>query len=214
MGSIPFLAIAFLSTGLPGRPYLGVSPIGIGCGVIGVALLLAALIFRGDGKGRHGEGPHGGRFRSPLAGWGSRVGASLLDYVVLLVLLVVFLAPAAVLTAVSDGGAPGILLPIGALAFLVVLLLYASFFMQRDGEHNGQTLGKQWVGIRVVRVDGQPIGWRGALLREIAIKHFLFGVVGGIFLSIPTLLDWLWPLWDDENRALHDMVASTRVLRA
>ena len=48
MGSIPFLAIAFLSTGLPGRPYLDVSPIGIGCGVIGVALLLAALIFRGD----------------------------------------------------------------------------------------------------------------------------------------------------------------------
>ncbi|MBA3422629.1 MAG: RDD family protein [Thermoleophilaceae bacterium] len=143
------------------------------------------------------------------------MGATLLDAVVLLVLAVVLVAPGVVLTAVSEGGALGIiLLIVGVLAFFVVSLLYASFFMQRDGEHNGQTLGKQWVGIRVVRVDGQPFGWGPALLRELAIKQLLFGVVGGFFLSIPTLLDWLWPLWDDENRALHDMVASTRVLRA
>jgi uncharacterized RDD family membrane protein YckC len=127
----------------------------------------------------------------------------------------VLIAPGVVLTAVSEGGALGIvLLVVGVLAFFVVSLLYASFFMQRDGEHNGQTLGKQWVGVRVIRVDGQPFGWGGALLRELAIKQLLFGMVGGLFLSIPTVLDWLWPLWDDENRALHDMVASTRVVRA
>lgn len=143
------------------------------------------------------------------------MGATVLDAVVLLILAVVLIAPGVVLTVVSDGGALGIvLLIVGVLAFFVVSLLYASFFMQRDGERNGQTLGKQWVGIRVVRVDGQPFGWGGALLRELAIKQLLFGVVGGFFLSIPTLLDWLWPLWDDENRALHDMVASTRVVRA
>lgn len=143
------------------------------------------------------------------------MGATVLDAVVLLILAVVLIAPGVVLTVVSDGGALGIvLLIVGVLAFFVVSLLYAPFFMQRDGERNGQTLGKQWVGIRVVRVDGQPFGWGGALLRELAIKQLLFGVVGGFFLSIPTLLDWLWPLWDDENRALHDMVASTRVVRA
>jgi len=154
-------------------------------------------------------------FTGAFAGWGSRVGATLLDALVLLVLAIVLFAPGVVLTVVSEGGAAGIiLLIVGALAFFVVALLYASFFMQRDGEHNGQTLGKQWVGIRVVRLDGQPFGWGGALLREFAIKQLLFGMVGGFFLSIPTLLDWLWPLWDDENRALHDMVASTRVVRA
>lgn len=143
------------------------------------------------------------------------MGATVLDAVVLLILAVVLIAPGVVLTVVSDGGALGIvLLIVGVLAFFVVSLLYAPFFMQRDGERNGQTLGKQWVGIRVVRVDGQPFGWGAALLRELAIKQLLFGVVGGFFLSIPTLLDWLWPLWDDENRALHDMVASTRVVRA
>jgi uncharacterized RDD family membrane protein YckC len=154
-------------------------------------------------------------FTGPFAGWGSRVGATLLDALVLLVLAVVLFAPGVVLTVASEGGAAGIiLLIVGGLAFFVVSLLYASFFMQRDGEHNGQTLGKQWVGIRVVRVDGQPFGWGGALLRELAIKQLLFQFVGGFFLSIPTLLNWLWPLWDDENRALHDMVASTRVVRA
>ena len=46
------------------------------------------------------------------------------------------------------------------------------------------------------------------------IKYLLFGVVGGFFLAIPTLLDYLWPLWDEQNRALHDMLASSRVVQA
>ena len=54
---------------------------------------------------------------------------------------------------------------------------------------------------------------RSALMREFVIKGLLFGTVGGWFLGIPTLLDYLWPLWDDENRCLHDMVAKTHVVR-
>ena len=27
-----------------------------------------------------------------------------------------------------------------------------------------------------------------------------------------TLIDYLWPLWDGENRCLHDMVVSTHVV--
>jgi uncharacterized RDD family membrane protein YckC len=150
-----------------------------------------------------------------LASWGSRVGATLLDALVLFVLLLVFAAPGTVLTAVSNGGALGIvLLVVGFLAYMLFALLYAAFFMRRDGRRNGQTLGKQWVGIRVIRTDGRPFDWGSALLRELVIKNLLFGVVGGAFASVPTLLDVLWPLWDDENRALHDMLASTRVVRS
>ena len=29
-----------------------------------------------------------------------------------------------------------------------------------------------------------------------------------------SLLDALWPLWDDEHRAIHDMVVGTRVVEA
>lgn len=150
-----------------------------------------------------------------LASWGSRVGAVLLDALVLLLVLVVLVAPGTALTAVSNGGALGIvLLIVGVLVYVLLSLLYAAYFMQRDGEHNGQTLGKQWVGIRVIRIDGRPFDWGSALLRELVVKNLLFGVVGGFFASIPTLLDLLWPLWDDENRALHDMLVSTRVVRA
>ena len=42
------------------------------------------------------------------------------------------------------------------LLFVVVSLLYAPMLMMRDGARNGQTLGKQFVGIRVVRDNGQP----------------------------------------------------------
>ena len=33
-------------------------------------------------------------------------------------------------------------------------------------------------------------------------------------LWLVSLLDDLWPLWDRENRAIHDMLAGTRVVRA
>ena len=46
------------------------------------------------------------------------------------------------------------------------------------------------------------------------VPWLLFGFVGGFFFSIPTLVDYLWPLWDDENRCLHDMVVSTHVVKA
>ena len=52
-----------------------------------------------------------------------------------------------------------------------------------------------------------------AFLREFVVKSLLFGFVGGFFFSIPTLLDCLWPLWDDSDRCLHDMVVTTHVVR-
>jgi uncharacterized RDD family membrane protein YckC len=55
-------------------------------------------------------------------------------------------------------------------------------------------------------------GW--ALLREFVVRALLFGVLGTFFFSIPILLDYLWPLWDESNRALHDMIVSTHVVRA
>ncbi len=35
-----------------------------------------------------------------------------------------------------------------------------------------------------------------------------------ITFGILTLVDYLWPLWDDQNRAIHDMIAETRVVRS
>lgn len=151
----------------------------------------------------YGGGPHGppgtwsGR---QLGGWWQRVGATLLDW------LIVGFPVLVILVAVDFG--------LGLLLGLTATLTYYPLLMMREGPANGQTLGKQITGIRVVQVSGEPFTYGAGALREFAVKYLLFGTVGGFFLAIPTLLDYLWPLWDDENRALHDMLASTRVVQA
>ena len=150
---------------------------------------------------------------APLAGWGARVGATLLDGLILVVPVIVLVVIIVGVAAGSDVGAVVVGI-VGFLAYILAALFYAPVLMARGGENNGQTWGKQIVGIRVVRDSGQPFDLGAGLVREFLVKNLLFGVVGGFFLSIPTLVDWLWPLWDDQNRALHDMVVSTHVMRA
>ena len=149
-----------------------------------------------------------------LAGWWSRVGATLLDILVVWAAIAILVAPGGIILGVGPTALGIVLLSVGGLAAFLLGLLYSPYLMQRAGPRNGQTLGKQWVGIRVVRDTGEPFGWAWAFLRELVIKGLLFWSVGGFFAYIPTLLDCLWPLWDDQNRALHDMVASTHVVRA
>jgi uncharacterized RDD family membrane protein YckC len=149
----------------------------------------------------------------PLASWGSRFAAILIDWLILLVPVVVLTIIVVAIAAGSDTGAvvTGIL---GALAYLVVVFAYAPTLMSRDGVNNGQTWGKQVLGIRVVHDTGQPMSFGWSALREIAVKGLLVGIASSIIPLIPWLLNYLWPLWDDQNRALHDIVCSTHVVRA
>lgn len=148
-----------------------------------------------------------------LASWGSRVGATLLDGLILTVSLVVVIAVIAGLAAVNETVALVIGIPLGIAAF-AGWFVYAPYFMRREGARNGQSLGKQIVGIRVVRDNGVPMTFGPAFLREFVVKTLLFGTAGGaFFLGLPLLLDYLWPLWDDQDRALHDMIVTTHVVR-
>jgi uncharacterized RDD family membrane protein YckC len=100
------------------------------------------------------------------------------------------------------------------LAGLVVAFFYYPLTMMREGVRNGQSLGKQLLGIRVVRDDGQAVGFGWALLRQFVVMYLLFAVVGGFLFGLPWLIDVLWPLWDRENRALHDMIVKSHVVKA
>jgi uncharacterized RDD family membrane protein YckC len=164
--------------------------------------------------------PESGWARQPLAGWGSRLGATLIDWLVLLI-------PAVILFFVVIAGAWGISgdddastgAVIGATILYIVLisavvLLYAPLLMMRQGARNGQTWGKQLVGIRVVRDSGEPMGFGWAALREVVIKNLAVGIASSIIPIIPWFLNYFWPLWDDQNRALHDMAVSTHVVKA
>lgn len=149
----------------------------------------------------------------PLASWGSRVGAALLDGLILLVAVVVLGGIVVAIFAAGSNVGGALVAVIAFLAYAVVLLLYAPVLMGREGPHNGQTWGKQIVGITVVRNDGRTVDMGFAFLREFVVKNLLFWWLGSFLLYIPTLLDYLWPLWDDENRCLHDMIVSTHVVR-
>ena len=141
-----------------------------------------------------------------LSGWWRRVGAYLLDSIFTFIVSWVGLG---LLFAGSE--AIGVIL---FLVGLVVAFLYFPLTMMREGEHNGKSLGKQILGIRVARDDGQTVGFGWALLRQFVVIYLLFQVVGGFLFGIPWLIDVLWPLWDDQNRALHDMMVKSHVVRA
>jgi uncharacterized RDD family membrane protein YckC len=143
---------------------------------------------------------------APLAGWWSRVGAYILDSIFTSIISWVGVG-------LIYGGseALGVFL---MLAGLVVAFFYYPLTMMREGVRNGQSLGKQLLGIRVVRDDGQAVGFGWALLRQFVVMYLLFAVVGGFLFGLPWLIDVLWPLWDRENRALHDMIVKSHVVKA
>ena len=58
--------------------------------------------------------------------------------------------------------------------------------MARGGERNGQTLGKQIVGIRVIRDDGDPYNFGTAFVRQFLVIQLLFGVIGGSSSASPS----------------------------
>ncbi len=155
-----------------------------------------------------------------LASWGSRLGAHLIDSLVILVpavILFIALVGSAVGLSGNDedvaaGAAIGAVI-LWLLVLAVIYLFYAPLLMRRSGSRNGQTWGKQLLNIRVVRDNGEPYAFGSAALREVVLKFLAVSIASSIIPLIPFLLDYLWPLWDDQNRALHDMVASSHVVR-
>jgi uncharacterized RDD family membrane protein YckC len=68
----------------------------------------------------------------------------------------------------------------------------------------GATFGKKALGLRVVRLDGSPIGWSEAILRLLLriVDNFFFGLVG--FICI---------LATEKQQRVGDMVAKTIVIK-
>jgi len=151
-----------------------------------------------------------------LSGWWRRAGAQIIDGVIVgaggLLLMIAIAAPFSLgFFASDDVGIVSILvgLLLAVIGVTIVALLYAPALMART---NGKTLGRMATGIRVVRTNGKPIDFGFAMLREVAVKALLFGIAGSLTAGLANLVDYLWPLWDEENRALHDFVVSTRTI--
>jgi len=146
----------------------------------------------GYGQPGGGYGPPGGGGQpgGQLAGWWLRVGATVVDGLVLLI-------PNLILR--YAGGPTG-----GGLLSLIVDAAYITLMLGQKG----QTVGNMAVHTRVVdsRTGGQ-ISYGKALGR------WASELVLVILFVIPWILDILWPLWDRDNQTLHDKMAGTVVLR-
>lgn len=149
-----------------------------------------------------------------LSGWWRRVGAALIDGILVSIVAYALAAVLGIGTFSSNDGNASFSFQNGdfllmSLLTALVILAYAPTMMVRTG---GSTLGKLATGIRVVRADGQPLTFGFAALREVVVKG-LFNLIGALTIGLVDLLNYLWPLWDGENRALHDMIVKSRVVR-
>lgn len=151
--------------------------------------------------------------KEDLAEWWRRAVAMLVDGAIVSALTL------AVLAALGAGffadGTSGVWEVLGALLLATVLFtalafLYAPLVMART---NGQTLGKLLTGCRVVRDDGKRVGFGYAVVREVVVKGLVLGIAGSLTGGIAYLVDGLWPFVDSGNRALHDHLVDSRVVR-
>jgi uncharacterized RDD family membrane protein YckC len=179
----------------------------------------------------------------PLAGWGWRFLAYLIDMIPGGILGAIVGLPAQIrlqerLQDLSVTSADGTLdmdrfwtvyreglhdIALWQLPVYVVVLAYFILMLR----FKGATLGKLAVGLRVRRVDGDgQLPWSTAIVRTLAFLGigyltsltFLTGsfalmLLVGSAVSVYVLLDVLWPLWDSKRQALHDKVARTNVVK-
>lgn len=170
-----------------------------------------------------------------LAGWWARVGATVIDGAILFPVGLVLALPfyldlfRAYASFVRDGmeaadTAPttsdqlGLLqdiwLPVvgAALVGILVNLVYTSAFLR----WRGATPGKMALGLEVRlraapgRLSWATIGrrWIAQNLGSLVAWIPFVGIIGSAY----SLMNVLWPLWDDKRQALHDKFARTNVV--
>ena len=150
----------------------------------------------------YGAAPSG----APLATWIQRVGASLVDYALVLpfVLLRLIFAPKIAITDVNGTDrhhAERWQRP--ARSFLMSLIILAIVVYNRwylGGQ--GQSLGKKALGLTLVgEATGQPIGMAKAFLRDLA--HIIDTII--------CFVGYLFPLWDQKRQTIADKIMATVV---
>ncbi|HKO62598.1 MAG TPA: RDD family protein [Pyrinomonadaceae bacterium] len=136
------------------------------------------------------------RLRAPFA---LRCGAILVDYIILAAIL----ASSTLISRLLGGGARTAGTSSETLAVFLVLVVAVLNLGVLAGL-TGLTIGKWATGLRICRADGRDIGIGRAFLRHFVgypISFFIFGI------------GFLMAAFIPGNRALHDWVADTVVVR-
>jgi uncharacterized RDD family membrane protein YckC len=150
---------------------------------------------------QQGEAPHA---NLAYAGFGVRLVAKLIDGVILYIAQMPITHAFGISMTGQAGQNPlsgGYFLRLGMATSLnlIVGIAFTVFFLGRFGA----TPGKMALKLKVVRPTGAPLSYVQALGRYLA----------EIVSSMTCLVGYLLVAFDSERRALHDRIASTRVIR-
>jgi uncharacterized RDD family membrane protein YckC len=140
----------------------------------------------------------------PYAHWGLRLAGYLLDSVLLVPLYVVAGVTAGLSSDPNTGETNGAVVVVTVVAYVAAFAFVIWNQVIRQGR-TGQSLGKQWVGIRLVREeDGRPLG--AGLTFGRSLLHILD--------ALPCYLGFFWPLWDAKRQTFADKIVKSVVVRA
>ncbi len=114
----------------------------------------------------------------PRAGFWERMGAGFLDIILVSILWSLVHLP--------------------VLGFLVALAYFTAMWAWK-----GTSIGGIVLGLKVVRMDRQPVTFTVALVRALAAA----------FSIVVLFLGFLWIAWDAERQGWHDKIAGTVVLK-
>ena len=142
--------------------------------------------------------PEGVDVELTLAGIGSRFIAAVLDFMIQGTILLA----AGILLGVVGGNETAVGTALFAIVFFLDFFGYDVLFEVRS---NGQTLGKGWAGLRVVRTDGRPITFVPSCVRNVMRLVDILPAFYGIgMLSI---------FLTERNQRLGDLAAGALVVR-
>jgi uncharacterized RDD family membrane protein YckC len=157
----------------------------------------------------YGQPPVGATALPPgvvAATLGQRLLAKLVDIAIAIVVGVVVGLASGGRAFTPEGGG----INLNPLPTLLLMLIWAAYEITLIAQR-GQTVGKQVVGIKVLReADGAIPGWGPATLR------WVIQLAGYVLCFLPLLVIWLSPAFDNSGRqqGWHDKVAKTLVIKA
>ena len=142
--------------------------------------------------------PEGVDIDLTLAGIGSRFVAALFDFLIQGTLLVA----AGFITGVFGGQASGLGTGLFAISFFLIWFGYDVLFEVRS---HGQTLGKRWTGLRVVRTGGLPVTFLPSCVRNVMRLIDILPLFYGIGMTSI--------FFTTRNQRLGDLAGGTLVVR-
>ncbi len=139
-----------------------------------------------------------------LADRGTRLGAVLLDGLIMMPIAVPFVV--SVVVGERSGAGNSSVATAGVVISLLALVAWAWFTILYVSR-NGQTIAKKSLGIKVVRSDGR----RASLGRILLLRNFVNALLGVI--PLYGLLDHVF-IFAETRQCLHDKIADTIVVKA